>query len=164
MLKLQIHDIEFILKKTKLPLKSLLNLIEEERDYNLVIDSISSTLTEAEKYKLQNLSPSLKVKLSIYNCAQNINFDISEKSYITDILSKNYNYIYKNGYVLGKGHKREIRQLLCVIKENKSDNNTIKYMAANFNKLGRKDIATHVPEWLKIISKSKEILSVNTCN
>lgn len=164
MLKLQIDDLNFILKKTKLSLRSLLNLIEEERDYNLVLDSISSTLTEEEKSRLCNLSPTLKVKLCIYNCSQHVDFDIAEKSYISEILSKNYNFIYKNGYVLNKSNKREVKQLLSVIKQNKSDNQTLNHMAANFNKIGKRDIATHVPQWLKIINKSREILSVNTCN
>lgn len=158
------NDLQFLLKKTGLDLKRFITLIEEDRDFDLVIESIACHLDDQDREFLSKLSEKLRTKIVLYSLSCHKNYDISEKSYITDILSKNYNYIYKNGYVLGKGHKREIRQLLCVIKENKSDNNTIKYMAANFNKLGRKDIATHVPEWLKIISKSKEILSVNTCN
>lgn len=163
MTKLKIEDLNFILIKTKLPLRSLLNLIEEDRDYNLVLDSISSTLTEDEKYNLCHLSLSLKVKLCIYNYSQNINFDISEKSYITDILSKNYNFIYNNGYSIGRGHKREIRSLLNIIKCGKPTNKIISNITPELTKIGQKNLAYHLPEWIKIIDQSKEILSVNKC-
>lgn len=161
MLKLKIDDLNFILKKTRLSLKSLLNLIEEERDYNLVLDSISSTLTEDEKLQLCNLSPILKVKLSIYNCAKNTDFDIEEKSYMTDILSNHYNFVYK-GRVLGRGTKKEVRYLLGIIKQNKVDNQTIKQISNIFAQKPHKSLASHFPTWLEIINRSKDILSVNT--
>ena len=154
---LKTNDLNFILEKTKLSLKPLLNLIEEDRDYNLVIDSIAAHLTENE-IKKSNISKELRTKLTLYHLTRDKDYCIEEKSYICEILSQNFKQIYSRGFLLKKGQKRPINDFISVINDNKINKNKITNIGGKFNNMGRKDVGSHIEEWLKIINKTKKIL------
>ncbi len=153
------NDLNFILDKTKLELKRLLLLIEEERDFDLVLHSIASNLTEQDKIVLSKLSNKLRIKIILYNLTQEKDYDIKEKSYICDILSQNYNYIYKTGYILKDGQKMAIKQFIHIINDKVIHKDRIKTIAQNFIKLGRKDIGSHLSDWVNIVQKSKQFIN-----
>ena len=83
-------DIDFIAKKINLSRSKALSLIEEERDMNLVLNEISKTVTKEEA---KTLSPNLYHKICVFRFSQKQSFDINEKSYIADAISKHYSHI-----------------------------------------------------------------------
>lgn len=164
MTKLHEYDILFLLAKTKLSAKSLIKIIEEERDFNLVIQSIAEKMTDEDFEILPKLSEKLQVKLVIYYCSRHKEYDIDEKSYITDIIIPNYNFIYKNGYILKNSKNKLINDLLSVAKKEKSDISKINEISNKFSKSGMMNIGLHLCDWLFIINNSKKIiLSVTNC-
>lgn len=155
---LQTNDLNFILTKTKLPIRKLLTLIEEDRDFELVIESIACHLTEEDKKMLYKLSSKLKIKIILYNLACNKDYDINEKSYICDILISNYKQIYSSCYLPRKGQKRVINQFINAINNDKINVEKLMSTANNFNKIGYKDISSHLSDWIEIIKQSKKIV------
>lgn len=160
---LRTNDLNFILEKTKLPLKELVNLIEEDRDYNLVIDSISHTLSEDDLNNLYKLSLDLRTKLILYNITRDKTFDIEEKSYISGILSKNFEQIYSRGPTMNKGQKKPINQFINILNSKTIDINKLSNIADQFKDIGHKDVGSHINEWVKIINNSKKVFSVIGC-
>lgn len=152
------NDLNFILDKTKLPLKSLLNLIEEERDFNLVIDSIASTLTVKDLPSISLLSKKLQTKLVLYYTSKNTNYNIEEKSYISDIVMKNFNEIYKDHLI--KEQKPPISYLIRAINSGVISQDRLASITNGFNKLGQKDVSSHILDWINIINNTKQIFSV----
>jgi len=158
---LNIKDLKFILDKTGLLLKTLLSLIEEERDYNLVLDSIASRLTTSEIKNL-DITKELKTKLTLYHLTRDKNYDIEEKSYICEILSQNFKQVYRRGFLLKKGQKKIINKFISVINDTNINKQKIMNLSDDFDKVGRKDVGGHILEWVNIINKSKEaIISPN---
>lgn len=160
-MKLYEHDILFLIQKTKLSLKSLLNLIEDERDFDLVIDSISTNINEDDIREFPKLSEKLRVKIILYHSSRHKNYDISEKSYISNILVSNYNQIYTSQSSPVKGQKRAIKYFISIINDSQIDQNKLSIAAQNFTKLGQSNISNHLYDWIKIIKKSKEFILNN---
>ncbi len=152
------NDLKFILYKTRLPLKQLLNLIEEERDFELVIDSIASNLTIQDIKLLPDLSDKMRVKLALYHSSKETDYDIAEKSFVSDILSKNYKQIYTKAYLPVKGQKPVIKQFISVINNNALDNKKLNEMICNFNKIGKREVGIHLKNWIEIVNKTKEFI------
>ncbi len=152
------NDLKFILYKTKLPLKRLLNLIEEDRDFELVVDSIATTMTTQDIKVLPELSEKLRVKLALYYSSKHVDYDISEKSYISDILFKNYKQVYTKAYSPIKGQKPAINLFISVIKNNALDSNKLTTMMINFSKIGKREVGVHIKDWINIVNKTKEFI------
>lgn len=155
---LNINDLQFFLDKTGLDPKRFINLIEEDRDFDLVIESIACHLSDVDKKILPKLSQKLRTKIILYNLSCHKNYDISEKSYISDILYNNYNQIYKTCYLSKKSIKKEIKHFISVINNMTENKKEINVAVNNFIKLGRKDISSHLCDWINIIQESKKII------
>ena len=158
MVKINENDLKFLLFKTQLSLKKLLILIEDDRDFNLVIDSISTKLTDFDKKFIPKLSQKLKVKLALYHLSQEKDYDINEKSYISDILAKNYNFVYKKCYLFKKGQKRPINRFISVINKEIVEKKKINDIRTAFNEIGERHVVQHIEDWIKITKKSKELI------
>jgi len=158
-MKLHKNDILFLLKKTQISLKSLINLIEEDRDFNLVINAVALNIDLNDTNELSLLSDKLKLKLILYHRAKDKDYDISEKSYIADLLINNYNQIYKTCDISQKKQKKEIKQFISIINDINIDSNKLNTIASNFNKLGYKNISNHLSDWIDIIRQSKTLIS-----
>ncbi len=151
------NDLNFILYKTKLPIKRLLLLIEEDRDFDLVIHSIASNLSDEDKSFLSDLSQKLKLKMILYNLSKDKDYDIKEKSYICDLLDNNYNSIYKIGYVTKNRQKREIKEFISVLNE-KTINKDKKNGLISFLNKSVPNFGNHFDDWVNIIKESKVII------
>lgn len=158
-MKIKESDLIFFINKTKLPLRRLLLLLEEERDYNLVISSIAERMTMEEILNLNGLSNQLKIKLTIYHITTSNNYDIEEKSYISEILIDNYKQIYKTGFLLKKGQNKLINDFISVINSENKNTLIMGKLIDKFHKIGRSDVGKHVSEWIDIIVKSKELIN-----
>ena len=157
--KINDHDVFFILNKTKLKIKDLLSLIEEERDFNLVLNAIGSNLS-LDDIKLFNiLSESLRAKLSIYYCSKDKDYDINDKSYICGLMAKNYKYVYKTCYKLKTGQSDEAVALLSVINDTDIGNDKIKVISNKMRLAGQVSISRNLTDWISIINKSKKLIS-----
>lgn len=156
------HDILFILNKTRLSISNLVLLIEEERDFNLLLSSIASHLSDKEvKQSFPLLSPSLKIKLSIYNHSKDKDYDIEDKSFISDILIRNYDYLYKPCHIIKNNQPEEIKDFLSVIHSESIDKGKIPQLVQQFKELGKPTIANNIFDWINIINNSRKmILSV----
>ncbi len=104
------------------------------------------------------------MKIVLYQLSCHKDYDINEKSYISDILINNYNQIYKTCYLPKKGQKKEIIHFISVINDTELDKKQLNTAIDNFIKLGRRDIGSHLPSWIDIIRKSKEIISKKVIN
>lgn len=85
-------DVEFLSKKTKLSIKKVKLLTEEEGDLNLVLEQI--TTAPPTKAELSSLSFGLLIKVVIYHYSRSSKIDIKEKSYISSLFEKYIAAIY----------------------------------------------------------------------
>ena len=148
------QDISFILKKTKLDVKKLISLIEEERDFHLLLDSVSKTLTDSDRIKYNKLSDIFRTRLGLYKfCAQD--YDIEEKIFMSNVMAYNYDYFYNNkGVVKGKQDK-EVKDFVKYIRNNEKDVNK----SYDFSKFPNKSAQKHIKDWINIINDSKSFIS-----
>lgn len=111
-------DLFFILKKTNLSASRLVVLLEEERDYHLVLDSISAKLTTEDNKYLKKTSQILRIYLLTYKHSQDINCDIKDKTFIASILSDNYKFFLSKQHVLPVRYTKDYKLLLRTLKGN----------------------------------------------
>lgn len=157
MTKLSQNDIKFLCYHTKLSPEKLLLLTEEERDLDLVLDSISAAGLK-NKVILRDLSKRIRVKLVFFNLSKGQNCDISQKSMISNILFDNYDEIYCGKASKIKKINKNIQQLIGVIKgKNMNNSKEISIIGDNFIKAGNREIGYHVAEWVSIIKQTKEL-------
>lgn len=87
------EDINFISKKIKLSIKKTKTLIEDPIDLNLILDEISQHNFIREEFL--NLSFELISRIVVFKFGREPNIDLSEKSYIADILIKHFPVILR---------------------------------------------------------------------
>jgi hypothetical protein len=154
------NDVYLMLDKTHLDVKKLLSLVEEERDYNLLVNSIASSMSQEEiKSLINNISHGLLVKLAFYNSSKDKNYDIEDKSYVCAIVQTNYKYIYKKGYLLDSNQSEEKLHLLQLFNSDKIDENLLDITSKELCELGKCSIGNNILEWINIINKSKKLIS-----
>lgn len=85
--KLNSKDVEYISKKTGLNKQKTVLLTEEEGDLNLVLNEISPSF---KKEEAANLSLPIYSKLLIFNKSLTTCWEINEKVYVSDAISKYY--------------------------------------------------------------------------
>lgn len=152
---MNIFDIKFLLKKTGLTEDRLFILIEESRDLDLVIESIATKLSDDEIKDISGLSKKLRVKLILYSLLSHKDYDIASKSYLSDILSSNYDYLYCDKTVMKKTKDRE---LILAINQQEIDPKQINALGSSYLKQGKRDIGFDIFELVRIIKKSKELI------
>ncbi len=147
-------DISFILDKTKLDLKKLVTLIEEERDFHLLLDSISKTITDSDRINYNKLSDIFRTRLGIYHFCKE-DYDIEEKIFISNIMSYNYDYYYQNKGRIKGNQDKEVKDFIKTIRI--KDINSIK-IPSDFDKLPNKTVNNHIKSWISIINSSKTFI------
>lgn len=142
----QENDIYFVLNKTKLPIKKLVLLLEEERDFNLLIYSIASSLSPEDFGDLFDLSFKLRFKLLFYHHSHAEKMDFDESIFIGNLCLHNYDYFFRKGRVLDKTQPSDILSLCRSLKggalksapkdhfKSLLNNNNTPNLLANFNK------------------------------
>ena len=149
-------DISFVLKKTKLELKKLITLIEEERDFHLLIDSISRMLTDSDRINYNKLSDVFRTRLGLYKfCTED--YDIEEKIFISNIMAYNYDYYYKNKGGLKKQNK-ELKNFIKFLKNSNEKTTENVKIPNEFNEFSNKSVIKHIKSWVNIINSSKSYI------
>lgn len=152
------NDIYFILNKTKLTIKQLISLLEEDRDFHLVISSVASFLQEEDLVDLLDLSTKLRMELSIYYYSKSYNFDISESIFMVDLLFRNYDFFFKNGKKIRKSQKKEITDFLSVLKRGSIFSHEKPIFISFFKSIKMNEIISHYDLWVKSINDAKPII------
>lgn len=154
------HDILFLLNRTGLNIHQLVLLIEEERDYHLLLEAISQDISPSDKKYFKYLSDKLRVKLAIYYNSKHKQFDICEKLFVSNIVSDNYDFLYKKGRSIKNNQKKEIKYFLSVLKDAPKNYNEINKYKEYFNSIGQKELINHVNDWSEIFSNTKTLVLV----
>lgn len=85
------NDVDFLMKATSLPFKSLMSLMES--DFDLIIGALSG-----EALQTSNISFQLFTKLSIFKEAKDFDCPLSEKAYVADCVSVHYPKVFKQSH------------------------------------------------------------------
>lgn len=150
------HDIDFLIRKTGLSKLKLKLLMEEPRDFDLLLDSVSTLLSTEELNQLDNLSKKVKVKLVFFHLLKDKDYDLSSKSYLSDVLTDNYDIICSQ--TPKSKPKLKDRDLVLFLTNKQQDDSTILSLSSSYLKMGKRDIGFNMRDFLNIMKKSKEIL------
>ncbi len=92
------EELAFLLKQTKLPPKQLGWLLEEERDFDLILEAVSKQSISKNKIreKLNKFSHPFSVKYLLYRFNKDENVDIGILSYLADTIIEYIPIIQKN--------------------------------------------------------------------
>lgn len=159
---LNTYDINFLIKKTKLNKSQLFKLLEEPRDFDLVLDSVSTKLNVEDLQNLENLSKLIKIKIILYHLSQDKDCDISAKSYISEILSNNYDQLYALKNIRQSKQNQEIKEFISVINSDEIDIKKLNLASSFFIKMGKRDIGYDMRDWISIIRQTKEVIKSNS--
>lgn len=143
--------------KTRLNLKSLISLIEEERDFNLLMSSVANLLSEHDAKEFILLSLSLRIRLAVYYCSKDAEFDIDDKAYIIRLLVENQNFIYNGtGGVISKD--KESKEFIKFINKYSKNTDIEVKIPSHFHQFQHKRIVNDIRRWLVIINNAHEMI------
>lgn len=171
---LNISDIEFISKKTKLSEEKVYLLAESEEDINLIINELAKQELEDG---LLTISFELFTKLYVFKISSNLNYKIKEKAYVSSTISQVYPKLDKSKIenitiqedweTLWEPDEQLAKYyfvLLSMFKESLDrkrrsyPNPNIFYKKAieGFENANQIEIARHLDIWIKLIRRMKE--------
>ena len=88
------EDINYISQKTNLSVRKTKTLTEEQRDLDLVINELSAN--EISQKELLVLSFPVIARYIIFRFSHKYSYDISEKSYVCDLITKHFPLASRN--------------------------------------------------------------------
>lgn len=153
------NDIYFVLNRTKLTIKSLILLLEEERDFNLLIYSIASSLSEQDLLDLDDISIKLKLKLIFYYFSHIQNMDFDEGVLLSDIVLNNYDYFFKQCREIDKEQGSVIISCCKLLDSESISKDAEDDVCIFFAKSQTPKLHNNIPHWQKIIKKTKLLIS-----
>lgn len=154
-------DVTFLAKHTKLSKKKVKLLTEEPRDLALVLDAI--TTAKITKDEIISLSFDIVIKYVVFRFSHHFDYSISEKLYISEVLSKHFPYISRSEIFkpVSKHLTRDLAEysfvLLGLFKHRLTPKQSIQYEGAlkYFRDSEHSDLYSHLAEWFEICNKIK---------
>lgn len=156
------NDISFLIQQTKLSEKQLLSLVETERDFDLLLESVA--ILPVTKERLWNLSFFTYIKFIIYKYSQQYNFSLEEKNYVAKMIYKNFPRLQMKvnfGYLSTADTSEKLSQYYLVLmgffyKRLKKKFFTVKIwnQVENGFKIGQiQEFHTHLKTWVNVLHK-----------
>jgi len=156
------NDVKFLCKSTGLKKERLLDLVEDENDFYLVLDSVAKL--KHKKEDLFNLSFETFSKMIILIYAAELNYPIEEKMYVADCICKNFPRIRKKinfGYLKTADTSEKLSRYYLILmgilykklKKNFFTVNIWNRVKEGFSLKGPKDFVCHLEIWIKLLHK-----------
>jgi hypothetical protein len=163
-----LSDLLYIAKTVNLSLEKTKALVEEPRDFNLVIDSICEKKMSEEDALA--LSFKLFVKICLFKFCKNVNFSLEEKSYVAECIANHFpnsskGQLDKININKPSESQSQFYLVICgLFKESITANKKfpfsfkqcMNFVSDGFRKAEHRDLANHVYEWVEIMQKMKE--------
>ncbi len=154
-------DLTFLGKYTKLSQKKIKLLTEEPQDLALILDVL--TTAKITKEELLSLSFEVIIKYIVFRLSHNLNYPITEKIYVCDMISRHFPYISRSKKLkpLPKDYNKDFAEYTFVLlglfdhrldqKEKFKYSHHLKY----FRDCTESGVYTHLKEWFQICTQIK---------
>lgn len=154
-------DIAFLAKRTNLSQKKVKLLTEDPRDLALVLDAL--TTAKVSKEEILSLSFEVIIKYVIFKFSHHLDYDISEKLYICEMISKYFPYISRSDKLkplpinLNKDFAEYCFVLTGLFKHrlNKKQSTQYDFYTKFFRDSEFPQLYNHLKEWYKICEQIK---------